>query len=42
MSTHKLEVEPTTAVDLAHYDSESEIMLGRLFAEAFEQFLDKN
>ena len=34
--------EPTTAVDLAHYDSESEIMLGRLFAEAFEQFLDKN
>lgn len=28
-------------VDLAHYDSDSQIQLGHLFAEAFEQFLDK-
>ena len=27
-------------VDLCHYDSESEIKLGHLFAEAFEQFLE--
>ena len=28
-------------IDLAHYDSESEILLGHLFAEAFEPFLEK-
>ena len=27
-------------IDLCHYDSESEILLGHLFAETFEQFLD--
>ena len=32
--------EPTTEVDLCHYDSESEILLGHLFAEAFEPFLE--
>ena len=32
--------EPETP-DLAHYDSESEILLGHLFAEAFEPFLEK-
>ena len=32
-------LEPETA-DLAHYDSESEILLGHLFAEAFEPFLE--
>ena len=34
--------EPTTEVDLCHYDSESEILLGHLFAEAFEPFLMGN
>ena len=33
--------EPEGEADLFHYDSESEIKLGHLFAEAFEQFLDK-
>ena len=27
-------------VDIAHYDSDSEVLLGRLFAKTFEQFLD--
>lgn len=27
--------------DLAHYDSESQVLLGHLFAEAFEPFLEK-
>ena len=33
--------EPAGEADLAHYDSESQILLGHLFAEAFEPFLDK-
>ena len=32
--------EPTGAPDKDHYDSESEIKLGRLFAQTFEQFLE--
>ena len=31
--------EPTP-VDIAHYDSSSEVLLGHLFAQTFEQFLD--
>ena len=33
--------EPFDTVDYCHYDSESEIQLGKLFAEQFEQFLMK-
>ena len=33
--------EPIGSIDRMHYDSESEIQLGHLFAENFEQFLDK-
>lgn len=33
--------EPFNEPDLCHYDSESEIKLGELFAEQFEQFLTK-
>lgn len=33
--------EPTGNIDVCHYDSESEIMLGKLFAEQFEPFLEK-
>lgn len=32
--------EPTGAADKDHYDSESEVKLGKLFAEAFEPFLE--
>ena len=33
--------EPFDTPDLCHYDSESEVQLGHLFAEQFEQFLIK-
>ena len=33
--------EPYPTVDVCHYDSESEVLLGHLFAEEFEQFLSK-
>ena len=33
--------EPAGNVDTCHYDSESEILLGHLFAENFEPYLDK-
>ncbi len=33
--------EPFDEVDTAHYDTESQVLLGKLFAEKFEQFLDK-
>ena len=33
--------EPTGDVDVCHYDSESQLQLGHLFAENFEQFLSK-
>jgi hypothetical protein len=33
--------EPALNVDKDHYDSESEVLLGHLFAEAFEPFLMK-
>ena len=33
-------LEPEGKVDTAHYDSESQIQLGHLFAECFEQFLE--
>ena len=33
--------EPFDEPDLAHYDSESQVLLGNLFAEQFEQFLTK-
>lgn len=33
--------EPYGDVDAAHYDSESQVQLGKLFAEAFEPFLTK-
>ena len=33
--------EPTGSIDLCHYDSDSQILLGHLFAEAFEPFLNK-
>ena len=32
--------EPFEAPDTCHYDSESEVLLGKLFAEAFEPFLE--
>ena len=32
--------EPFDSPDACHYDSESEVMLGQLFAEAFEPFLE--
>ena len=32
--------EPFDTPDLAHYDTESEILLGHLFAEQFEKFLE--
>lgn len=38
MHTNK---EPFDTPDEAHYDSESEILLGELFAAQFEQFLEK-
>ena len=31
--------EPYGNIDLCHYDSASEVKLGHLFAETFEQFL---
>ena len=34
-------VEPFNSPDLCHYDSESQVELGKLFAEAFEPFLTK-
>ena len=34
------DTEPPEKPDLAHYDSESEIMLGHLFAQYFEPFLE--
>ena len=34
--------EPRGNIDYAHYDSESELLLGKLFAEQFEQFLMKD
>lgn len=33
--------EPEPTADKCHYDSESEVKLGHLFAEAFEPFLEK-
>ena len=33
--------EPFDNVDTAHYDTESQVQLGNLFAEQFEKFLDK-
>ena len=33
--------EPRGNVDTAHYDSESQVLLGNLFAQNFEQFLTK-
>ena len=33
--------EPFNTPDTAHYDSESEVLLGKLFAEAFTPYLDK-
>ena len=33
--------EPIGEIDECHYDSESEILLGHLFAEAFDKFLSK-
>ena len=33
--------EPFDTPDTAHYDTESQVQLGNLFAEAFEQFLSK-
>ncbi len=33
--------EPVGDVDTAHYDSESQLLLGKLFARQFEQFLTK-
>ena len=32
--------EPFGEVDTAHYDTESQVLLGNLFAEQFEKFLD--
>ena len=32
--------EPPASPDVAHFDSESEVKLGHLFAQTFEQFLD--
>ena len=33
--------EPYPNVDTAHYDSESQVQLGHMFAQAFEQFLEQ-
>ena len=33
--------EPFDQPDTAHYDTESQVLLGKLFAEQFEQFLEK-
>ena len=33
--------EPFDNVDAAHYDTESQVQLGHLFAESFKPFLDK-
>ena len=33
-------LEPKDNVDYAHYDSDSQVLLGHLFAQAFEQFLE--
>lgn len=33
--------EPVGDVDTAHYDTESQVLLGHLFAQAFEPFLEK-
>ena len=33
--------EPFDTPDIAHYDTESQVLLGNLFAEQFEQFLTK-
>lgn len=33
--------EPFDKADTAHYDTESQVLLGNLFAEQFEQFLNK-
>lgn len=33
--------EPFGEVDTAHYDTESQVLLGNLFAEQFEQFLEQ-
>ena len=33
--------EPFDTVDTAHYDTESQVLLGNLFAEKFEPFLNK-
>lgn len=33
--------EPFDNVDTAHYDTESQVLLGNLFAEQFEKYLDK-
>lgn len=35
-------IEPINNPDLCHYDSESEILLGKLFAHNFEKFLSKD
>ena len=32
--------EPFNSPDVAHYDTESQVLLGHLFAEAFEPFLE--
>ena len=34
-------LEPVGNVDPCHYDSESQVLLGHLFAQNFEKFLDK-
>ena len=33
--------EPFDEADTAHYDTESQVLIGHLFAEAFEPFLEK-
>ena len=33
--------EPADEIDTAHYDSESQVKLGKLFAKQFEQFLEQ-
>jgi hypothetical protein len=33
--------EPFGEVDTAHYDTESQVLLGNLFAEQFEKFLEQ-
>ncbi len=34
------DIEPFGNPDYCHYDTESEVLLGHLFAEQFEQFLE--